>query len=107
MVVCSPNIQSGAETVYEILSRLIASGTNNFTIAAIPSPAYFGGVDHRYRSWPAVVWRLVDRGDVRVRHSDMGGAELFGSTIIAADPWQIRTVLMADTEENTAAAGKE
>lgn len=93
LVVASPSIESGASLVFDLLQGLFENGTNNFTVAAIPSPEYFGDSDEGdrgFRGWPAVLWRLLDRGDMRARHSDIGAAELFGSAVIAADPWLVR-----------------
>jgi hypothetical protein len=89
--VISPNIHDGAVFVYKLLQILLQRGTNSFSLAAIPSPFLFSGhcsVD-RFRNWPSVLWRLVDRGDIRVRHSDIGSLELFGSAIVATDPWLV------------------
>jgi hypothetical protein len=90
MVVAAPSFKSGASLIFDMLQVLYAHGTNNFTLAAIVSPSYVrGGGANGFHDWPAILWRFVDRGDMRARHSDIGGAELFGSSIIATDPWQL------------------
>lgn len=91
LVFITPSIERGAAFVFDVLQVLYANGTNNFTLAAIPSPAYFCPSDtgHSFWGWPPVLWRFVDRGDMRARHSDIGGAELFGSTVVATDPWLV------------------
>lgn len=90
-VITSPDIETGASFVFELLQVLYRNGTNNFTLAAIPSPDYLTGKvgASGFQGSPSVLWRLIDRGDVRARHSDIGGAELFGSAIIATDPWAV------------------
>jgi hypothetical protein len=36
-----------------------------------------------------VVWRLIDRGDERVPHADIGSLELFGTPVVGTDPFQV------------------
>ena len=93
-VIASRDVETGASFVFELLQVLYQNGTNNFTLASIPRPDYLTGKtgtdsECGFPGWPPVLWRLVDRGDVRARHSDIGGAELFGSAIIATDPWAV------------------
>lgn len=71
--------------------RLIRSGSNSFSLVAILAPGYpvrlaSGG---RFAAWPPVVWRLVDRGDRAARHGDIGCMELFGTPVIATDPFAV------------------
>jgi len=83
----APDLMTGAETLQRILETLIAHGTNNFSVAAIlaPDPA----LDARFGEWPRVLWRIVDRGDMRARHSDFGAVEMLGgTTIFSSDPWE-------------------
>ena len=95
LVITSPTLELGASFIFRILQALYDTGTNNFTLAAIPSPSYIAhsGDAQGFGDWPSVLWRLVDRGDMRARHSDTGGAELFGSAVIAADPWLVARAL--------------
>ncbi len=87
----SPTIHEGAIFMYGILQKLIRQGSSSFSLAAIPSPGYVSGdgSDERFSKWPPVLWRLVDRGDMRVAHSDIGCMELFGSSVLAADPFLV------------------
>jgi hypothetical protein len=75
--------------MYRVWRALAQHGTRNFSLAAIVSPGYLSARDcpYRFASWPAVVWRFVDRGDPDVRHADIGTMELFASPVIAADPY--------------------
>lgn len=90
MTVASSTVREGARLVYDLLQSLIRRGTNNYTLAAILSPEYLTGeTGRRGWKWPPVLWRLVDRGDMRVRHSDVGAMELFGSCVVASDPFEV------------------
>jgi len=84
----SPTLHAGAELMHALLETLKKEGTNSWSLAAILSPRYVTGCDsdERFSGWPNVVWRLVDRGDIRARHSDWGCLELFGSSVVATDP---------------------
>jgi hypothetical protein len=85
----SGSVVAGARFMYRVWRALAQHGTRNFSLAAIVSPGYLSARDcpYRFASWPAVVWRFVDRGDPDVRHADIGTMELFASPVIAADPY--------------------
>lgn len=87
----SPSIMAGADAIFDALSTLRQHGTNNFSLVAFLSPAaWTHNPDSRFASWPNVLWRIVDRGDLRARHSDIGCLELLGeSTVVASDPFQV------------------
>jgi hypothetical protein len=44
--------------------------------------------------FPPIV-RIVDRGDPVIRPSDIGAMELYGSPIVASDPYQLVAALRA------------
>lgn len=87
----STTLLGGAEMMHAILGTLMKHGTNSFSLAAILAPGYAGALaqDGRFSDWPPVVWRLVDRGDAHARHADIGCLELFGSGIVATDPFEV------------------
>jgi hypothetical protein len=86
----SATISKGAELVYDLLQILIQKGTNNFTLAAILSLEYVTReTSNKGWKWPPVLWRLIDRGDMRVKHSDVGAMEFFGSCVVATDPFEV------------------
>jgi diadenosine tetraphosphate (Ap4A) HIT family hydrolase len=90
ITIASATIREGAQLVYDLLQVLIERGTNNFTLAAILSPEYVTNEISRHGwKWPLVLWRLIDRGDMRVKHSDVGAMEFFGSCVVASDPFKI------------------
>jgi diadenosine tetraphosphate (Ap4A) HIT family hydrolase len=90
ITVLSPDLTTGASVVYNLLQSLIYRGTSSFSLTAILKPAVPSGADKRFADWPGVVWRLVDRGDMRVPHADIGSLELLGGTAaVATDPWEV------------------
>jgi hypothetical protein len=49
-------------------------------------------------SWAGfpVVVRIVDRGSLETRTSDIGGMEMFAESVVAADPYAVREALMQE-----------
>ena len=93
----SDDLISGAVVLHRVLQVLFAHGTNNFSVAAILAPSAVGAADRRFRDWPGVLWRVVDRGDMRARHSDIGAVEMLGgATVYSADPWPLAAWLRAE-----------
>jgi hypothetical protein len=91
----SVNVTDGARFMYRIWRDLAREGTRNFSLAAILSAEHVAGRDGpgRFAQWPNVVWRFVDRGDPEVTHGDIGTMELFGSAVIASDPFVVAGLL--------------
>lgn len=90
VTILSPDLASGASFAYDVLQSLFRHGTSSFSLAAIIRPDIAGEPDLRYAGWPGVVWRLVDRGDMRTAHADIGSLELLGGTAaVATDPWDV------------------
>lgn len=59
---------------------------------ALFGPPLGGGVDERWAGFPLVA-RLVDRGDPNSDASDIAAMELFGSSVIASDPYAVARAL--------------
>jgi len=93
--VLSRSVVQSAPHVWALVRSLVARGTTSFSLAAIISPNHLSRatVDIRYANWPPVVWRFIDRGDVRGPQADIGTLELFGSTIVATDPYRVADAL--------------
>jgi hypothetical protein len=92
----SRDLISGAVALHRVLRVLFERGTNNFSVAAILSPSVVGATVRRFGDWPGVLWRVVDRGDMRTRHSDIGAVEMLGgATVYSADPWPVAAWLRA------------
>jgi hypothetical protein len=54
----------------------------------------FGDKDERWEGFPLVA-RLVDRGDPNADASDVAAMELFGSSVIASDPFEVARALQS------------
>jgi hypothetical protein len=76
-----------AQTLRVMLDNM---GVQAFNVAAFGPP--FGEVDERWTGFPLVV-RLVDRGDPNSDASDVAAMELFGSSVIASDPFEVARAL--------------
>jgi len=61
-------------------------GAQAFNVAVFGPP--LGDVDERWAGFPLVA-RLVDRGDPNSDASDIAAMELFGSSVIASDPFEV------------------
>lgn len=91
VTVISRSLVEGAARVHAVLQTLIRHGSNTFSVAAILAPPAVP----RFAAWPPVVWRIVDRGDRAVRHADIGCMELFGTPVVATDPFVVAAWLGA------------
>ena len=49
-------------------------------------------VSESWEGFP-VVARIVDRGDLNSRTSDVGGMELFAESVVASDPFAVAAAL--------------
>ncbi|MGC9444020.1 MAG: hypothetical protein ACP5E9_03685 [Candidatus Methanospirareceae archaeon] len=63
-----------ADTLYAVLQRYLELGVQSFNLAIFQ-------MDGRY------IVRLVDRGPLADRNSDIGAMELYAASVIAADPF--------------------
>ena len=59
---------------------------HSFNLALYLPP--FGNVEEDWSGFPVLV-RIVDRGDVNNKTSDMGAMELYASSVIASDPFRV------------------
>lgn len=90
VMLLSPTVTDGLkEAVFRVLDHYLHKlGTRAFNLAiAIPPPD-----DPRWEGFPVVV-RLVDRGDPAHRSSDIAAMELYGSSIITTDPFEVAASL--------------
>jgi hypothetical protein len=65
-----------AETLYTVLQRYLALGVQSFNLAIFQ-------MDGRH------IVRLVDRGSLADRNSDIGAMELYAASVIASDPFKL------------------
>lgn len=100
----SDTLPGGADMMHTILQVLKSRGTNSFSLTAILAPSASAGtpVPERFKTWQPVVWRLIDRGDARAQHADIGCLELFGTTVISTDPYDLARWLRQPLEASDA-----
>ena len=61
-------------------------GVQSFNLALYQRP--IDAAEEDWDGFPALV-RLVDRGDPQVRTTDVGCMELYGSSVIGSDPYDV------------------
>jgi hypothetical protein len=68
-------------------------GVRSFNVGMLLPP-----VDETEESWDGfpVVVRIVDRGNLETRTSDIGGMEMFAEAVVAADPFAVHQALVAE-----------
>lgn len=75
------------KAVCQVLDVLInKTGTNSFNVVAYLPPLANGHAD--WSNFPLIA-RLVDRGDVFSRTADFGAMELFATSVISTDPFDV------------------
>jgi hypothetical protein len=79
-----------AQTLRVMLDSM---GVQAFNVAVFGWP--LGDVDERWRGFPLVV-RLVDRGNPDSDASDVAAMELFGSGVIASDPFEVTRAMQSE-----------
>jgi len=72
------------------LKTFAALGVESYNLAVHTPP--LGEPDPDWEGFPTVVY-LVDRGDPGSRTTDVGGMELYASSVVAADPFDVAEAL--------------
>ncbi len=82
-----------AGALYRTLDALVHRlGVRSFNVAVYLRP--IDAVQEDWSDFPALV-RIVDRGDLTNRTSDIGAMELYASSVIASDPFRVIEALTA------------
>jgi hypothetical protein len=71
-----------ADTVYKLLRSYLALGVQSFNVALFQVDDYH-------------ILRLVDRGSLADRNSDIGAMELYAASVIASDPFKLAQVMFS------------
>lgn len=73
--------------IYKVLQCFVgALGVSSFNLALCMRP--IDSVPEDWKGFPVLV-RVVDRGDPNNRTADFGAMELYGSSVIASDPFRV------------------
>ncbi len=84
--------------VYRVLRVLIGKlGVQSFNLALYQPP--LAPVAEDWEAFP-FVFRILDRGRLESRASDLGALEIFGQSVIASDPFSVAAALMDQTPED-------
>jgi galactose-1-phosphate uridylyltransferase len=79
--------------ISEVLSAFLHDlGVQSFNLALFQRP--LDTVEEDWEGFPAIV-RIVDRGDLHVRTTDVGCMELYGSSVVSTDPFQVISAIKA------------
>jgi hypothetical protein len=70
-----------ADTIYTLLSSYLQMGVQSFNLAIFQLGGYH-------------IVRLLDRGSLEDRNSDIGAMELYAASVIATDPFKLAQVLL-------------
>lgn len=76
--------------VWRALKTYAALGVQSFNLAVHTPP--LGEPDPAWAGFPTLVY-LVDRGDPSSRTTDVGGMELYASSVVSADPFALADAL--------------
>ena len=91
LLIADESTPSLKEGIYEVLAcfrdRMRVTA---FNLVMIPPP--LAETEESWEGFPVLV-RLVDRGDPRVTTCDMGSMELYASSVISSDPWEVALLL--------------
>ena len=92
VVLIAPELgESLKETLYEVLACFRdRMGVTSFNVALFLPP--IARTEEDWEGFPAIV-RLVDRGSVESKASDIGAMELYASSVISSDPFEVAQVV--------------
>ena len=80
-----------ASAMYSVLATFRDSlGVQSFNVGVLMPPIVSN--DESWNGFPVIV-RIVDRGNLGTRTSDIGGMEMFAESVVAADPFSLSKTL--------------
>ncbi|MEX2598797.1 MAG: hypothetical protein WD533_03985, partial [Dehalococcoidia bacterium] len=83
--------EAAAQAIFHVLRTFRDDlGVKSFNLGALVPP--IAPVGESWAGFPIVI-RIVDRGDLGTRTSDIGGMELFAESVVASDPFAVHTAL--------------
>jgi len=88
IILIAPRVDDGLkQAVYKVLRCLVDSmGVKSFNLALHMKP--IDSVPEDWSDFPVLV-RIVDRGDPNNKTADFGAMELYASSVISSDPFQV------------------
>lgn len=93
----APSLSAVAEPLYAVLRAFRdAMGVQSFNMGVLMPP--IAPVTEDWNDFPVMV-RVLDRGALESRTSDIGGMELFAQNVVASDPFELAAALQATLEK--------
>ncbi len=84
--------ENAAQAVFHVLRTFRDSmGVRSFNVGVLMPP--LAPVVEPWDGFPVVI-RIVDRGDLATRTSDIGGMEMFAESVVASDPFAVHAALV-------------
>ena len=75
------------ERIYEVLACLRdRMGVTSFNLGMVTPP--LGETEESWEGFPVIVW-VIDRGDPNSRASDVGSMEIYASSVVSSDPFEL------------------
>jgi hypothetical protein len=91
LILCHSVDDGMKEAIFQVAQAMTkAMGVASFNLALYMPP--LAPVEEDWSGFPLIA-RMVDRGDLANRHSDMGGMELYATSVVASDPLAVARVL--------------
>ena len=61
-------------------------GVTSFNLGMVTPP--LGETEESWEGFPVIVW-VIDRGDPNSRASDVGSMEIYASSVVSSDPFEL------------------
>jgi len=75
------------QRIYEVLACLRDRvGVTSFNLSMVTPP--LGETEESWEGFPVMVW-IIDRGDPDSRASDISGMEIYASSVVSSDPFEL------------------
>lgn len=88
LIVGTPGMDERDSAFTDAVARALLAYRDRIGVRSFNLALWRGPLDGRWSEFPPIV-RLVDRGDLFVRPSDIGAMELYGTPIVGSDPYDV------------------
>ena len=88
LVVGTPGMDERDPAFADAVARALLAYRDRIGVRSFNLALWRGPLDGRWGDFPPIV-RLVDRGDLFQRPSDIGAMELYGTPIVGSDPYEL------------------
>lgn len=92
LIVGSPGSDERDPGFADAVGRALLAYRDRIGVRSFNLALWRGPLDGRWDDFPPIV-RLVDRGDLSSRPSDIGAMELYGTPIVGSDPYELIAAL--------------